>query len=275
MLSKSNKAKDASVIPSDHAGVGATIFPDRFYAREWKHPPLERTRLGHVEKEDLDRTAGTTGQHRAWILKMMKALDSPGVGPPTDLDPEEKHLWRQHQSEIKAMVDRLTGTPAGRKVAEKHMWSLFEDVYLLHKVGLPTHEYAQPDEGLVPFSMRMAGVIIAMKQYPRVMLDVVTGRNTEPFAHNPGAAWRGGRDDMLQHIKNNKLQKRRHAESSKAAVGQEQSETMQSESGDHDMDSQEVRASLGGQAPMRQEEPQTGEDVVETPFVHTPTGMEN
>ncbi|KAK5742849.1 hypothetical protein LTR17_003097 [Elasticomyces elasticus] len=273
MLSQSNKAKGASVVPNDHAEVDATIFPDRFYAREWKHPPAGRTRLGRVEKEDLDRTAGTTGQHRAWILKMMQALNSPGVGPPTNLDPGKKTLWRQHQLEIKAIVGRLTGTPTGRKVAEKHMWSLFENVYLLHKVGLPTHKYAQPDEGLMPFSERMGWVIFAMKEYPRVTLDVITGRNTEPFAHNPSAAWRGAQVEMSQHIKNT-LQTRRHVESSKAAVGQSQSETIQSESGDHDMDSREIRTSAGGRAPIREEEPQKGEDVVEPPIVHTRVEME-
>ncbi|KAK5740801.1 hypothetical protein LTR17_004391 [Elasticomyces elasticus] len=273
MLSKSNKAKDASVVPIDHAEVDATIFPDRFYAREWRHPHSGRTRLGRVEKEDLDQTAGTTGQHRAWILKMMEALDSPGVAPLTGLDPEEKHLWRQHQLQTKAKVGALTRTLTGRKVAEKHMWSLFEHVYLLHKVGLPVHGYSQPDEGLMPFSERMAWVIFAMKQYPRLTFEVIAGKNSEPFAHNPRAAWGAAREDVLRHIKN-KLQAHRHAENSGATVGQTQSEAMQRESGDHDMDGREIPASSGGGAPMRQEESQKGEVVVEAPIVHTRVEME-
>ncbi|KAK4896878.1 hypothetical protein LTR27_005125 [Elasticomyces elasticus] len=244
MLKKSNKAKNASVVPNDHAEVDATIFSDRFYAREWKHPPAGRTRLGRVEKEDLDRTA----------------------------DPEEKYLWRQHQLQTKAKVVALTRTLTGRKVAEKHMWSLFEDVYLLHKVGLPIHGYFQPDEGLMPFSERMAWVISAMKQYPRLTLEVIAGKNPEPFAHNPRAAWGGARDDMLRHIKN-KLQTPCHAENSRAAIGQTQSEAMQRESGDHDMDGRGIRASSSGGESMRQEEPQKGEEVVEVPIVHTPVEM--
>ncbi|TKA75499.1 hypothetical protein B0A55_04657 [Friedmanniomyces simplex] len=210
-----------------------TIFANADEARNWKAPASARTAPG-LPNDDYLEVAGTNAQHQAWIGRMMYALRGPYLEPPESLDERSKTIWREvhasSQRESLAIVKR----PQGLRVAEKHMWSLFDHVYKLHDIGVPILAPVEGGVGFETFSQGLNCVIETIRLDPRLGYYVVAGQNMEDLALDPRRYKEATRVAMLAVIEDEREQRLAKVKASGwAAVNKQAPELERQQPGDN------------------------------------------